>query len=131
MQTRSPPCPSDPCDAAAGSGWRWALRLAPNLQVARVDASTYAITARGSNTNSANKLLVLIDGRSVYTPLHSGVFWDTQDTLLEDVDRIEIISGPGGTLWGANAVNGVINIRTRTAQQTPGSFASATAGTQE
>jgi iron complex outermembrane receptor protein len=108
-----------------------ALRLAPNLQVARVDASTYAISARGSNNSSANKLLVLIDGRSVYTPLHSGVFWDTQDVLLDDIDRIEVISGPGGTLWGANAVNGVINIRTRTAQQTQGSLAGVTAGTQE
>jgi iron complex outermembrane receptor protein len=108
-----------------------ALRLAPNLQVARINASTYAISARGSNNSSANKLLVLIDGRTVYTPLHSGVFWDTQDVLLEDIDRIEIISGPGGTLWGANAVNGVINIRTRSAQQTRGSFAQATAGSDE
>src|SRR2546422_4527233 len=88
-----------------------ALRLAPNLEVARVDSRQYAISARGFNQPSAiaNKLLVLIDGRTVYTPLFSGVFWDAQDTLLEDVDRIEVISGPGATLWGANAVTGVIN----------------------
>ena len=90
-----------------------ALRLAPNLQVARVDANQYAISARGFNARLANKLLVLIDGRAVYTPLFSGVFWDVQDMLLEDVERIEVISGPGATLWGANAVNGVINVITR------------------
>lgn len=103
-----------------------ALRLAPNLQVARVNGPTYAITARGLNGggNSApNKLLVLIDGRSVYTPLFSGVFWDVQDLMLEDVERIEVISGPGGTLWGVNAVNGVINITTRSAHDTQGSLA--------
>jgi iron complex outermembrane receptor protein len=83
-----------------------ALRLAPNLHVARVDARQYAISARGFNSTVANKLLVLIDGRTVYTPLFSGVFWDAQDTLLEDIERIEVISGPGATLWGANAVNG-------------------------
>src|SRR5207244_10283283 len=92
-----------------------ALRLAPNLQVRQVSAYGYAITARGFNNSSANKLLVLIDGRSVYTPLFSGVFWDAQDILLEDVERIEVISGAGGTLWGVNAVNGVINIITRSA----------------
>ncbi|MEO8342211.1 MAG: TonB-dependent receptor [Gallionella sp.] len=86
------------------------LRLAPNLQVARVDASQYAISARGFNSTTANKLLVLIDGRSVYTPLFSGVFWDVQDVLIENIERIEVISGAGGTLWGANAMNGVINI---------------------
>ena len=85
-----------------------ALRLAPNLQVARVDARQYAISARGFNSTTANKLLVLIDGRTVYTPLFSGVFWDAQDVFLEDVQRIEVISGPGATLWGANAVNGII-----------------------
>jgi iron complex outermembrane recepter protein len=90
-----------------------ALRLAPNLQVARIDASQYAISARGFNTTTSNKLLVLIDGRSVYTPLYSGVFWDVQDVVLGDIERIEVISGPGGTLWGSNAVNGVINIITR------------------
>jgi len=97
-----------------------ALRLAPNLEVARVSASTYAISARGFNNSLGNKLLVLIDGRTVYTPLFSGVFWDAQDVLLEDVDRIEVISGPGATLWGANAVNGVINVITRPAANTQG-----------
>ncbi|MDB5746488.1 MAG: hypothetical protein JWP72_1336 [Massilia sp.] len=103
-----------------------ALRLAPNLQVAQVNGASYAITARGLNGggNSApNKLLVLIDGRSVYTPLFSGVFWDVQDVMLEDIERIEVISGPGGTLWGVNAVNGVINITTRSAHDTQGSLA--------
>ena len=93
-----------------------ALRLAPSLQVMRLDALSHAISARGFNSSSAsNKLLVLIDGRTVYSPLHSGVFWDAQDVMLADVERIEVISGPGGTLWGANAVNGVINIITRSA----------------
>jgi iron complex outermembrane receptor protein len=104
-----------------------ALRLAPNLQVARIDSASYAITARGFNqpTGTANKLQVLIDGRSVYTPLYSGVFWDTQNVLLEDVDRIEVISGPGGALWGANAVNGIINVITRDTHETEGLYASA------
>src|ERR1041384_449361 len=97
-----------------------ALRLAPNLEVLQVDSHEWAISARGFNGTTANKLLVLIDGRSVYTPLFSGVFWDVQDTLLEDVDRIEVISGPGATLWGANAVNGVINILTKSARDTQG-----------
>src|SRR5256712_1865679 len=107
------------------------LRLAPNLQVARVDSSQYAITARGFNSTAANKLLVLIDGRSVYTPLFSGVFWDVQDTMIEDIERIEIISGPGGTLWGSNAVNGVINIITRHSQDTTGALVSLGEGTEE
>ena len=87
-----------------------ALRLAPNLHVAQSSASAYAISARGANGSSSsgpNKMLVLIDGRSVYTPLFSGIFWDVQDVMLEDVERIEVISGPGGTLWGLNAVNGM------------------------
>jgi len=108
-----------------------ALRLAPNLEVARVDAHQYAISARGFNNTIANKLLVLIDGRTVYTPLFSGVFWDAQDTLLEDVDRIEVISGPGATLWGANAVNGVINVITRRAAETQGTLLVAGAGNLE
>ena len=107
------------------------LRLAPNLQVARVSASGYAISARGFNNSSANKLLVLIDGRSVYSPLFSGVFWDVQDVLLEDVERIEVISGPAGTLWGVNAVNGVINVITRSSQFSQGSLFAAGAGNQE
>ncbi|WP_325480472.1 TonB-dependent receptor plug domain-containing protein [Piscinibacter sp.] len=108
-----------------------ALRLAPNLQVARVNAHSHAITARGFNSSSANKLLVMIDGRSVYTPLHAGVFWDALDVVLADVDRIEVISGPGGALWGANAVNGIINILTRSAADTAGTLAAAAAGTSE
>ena len=108
-----------------------ALRLAPNLQVARIDASQYAISARGFNSSTANKLLVLLDGRSLYTPLFSGVFWDVQDTLLEDIDRIEVISGPGATLWGANAVNGVISIITRDARDSHGALAFAGGGNQE
>ena len=99
-----------------------ALRLAPNLQVAQVDARNYAVTSRGFNSAFENKLLVLIDGRSIYTPLFSGVFWDAQDVVLEDVERIEVISGPGATLWGANAVNGVINIITKTASATQGTL---------
>lgn len=102
-----------------------ALRLAPNLQVARSDARNYAITSRGFNSVLENKLLVLIDGRVVYSPLFSGVYWDAQDVVLEDVDRIEVISGSGGTLWGANAVNGVINIITKSADETQGVLVSA------
>jgi iron complex outermembrane receptor protein len=108
-----------------------ALRLAPNLQVARVDAGQYAITARGSNNAIGNKLLVLVDGRSIYAPFFSGVLWDAQDLMLEDVERIEVISGPGGTLWGTNAVNGVINVVTRSAKQTQGALATARAGNAE
>jgi iron complex outermembrane recepter protein len=108
-----------------------ALRLAPNLQVARVDSSQYAISARGFNSTTANKLLVMIDGRTVYTPLYSGVFWDVQDVMLEDIERIEVISGPGGTLWGSNAVNGVINVITRSAKDTQGSLVSLGAGNEE
>lgn len=100
-----------------------ALNLAPNLQVARGSNANYFISARGMNGTSnspANKLLVMIDGRSVYSPLFSGMFWDEPDVMLEDVERIEVISGPGGTLWGVNAVNGVINITTRHARDTQG-----------
>ncbi|MDR7269431.1 iron complex outermembrane receptor protein [Pelomonas saccharophila] len=108
-----------------------ALRLAPNLHIAQVYNSGYAISARGFNGSAANKLLVLIDGRSVYTPLFAGVFWDVQDVLLEDVDRIEVSSGPGSTLWGVNAVNGVINIITRRPAATRGTLAAVSAGDQE
>jgi iron complex outermembrane receptor protein len=107
------------------------LRLAPNLQVAESANGAYAISARGLNgsgNSGPNKLQVLIDGRSVYAPLFSGVFWDAQDLMLEDIARIEVISGPGGTLWGANAVNGVINISTRAARDTTGSLAVLAAG---
>jgi iron complex outermembrane recepter protein len=106
-----------------------ALRLAPNLQVAHVDANQWAISARGFNATLANKLLVLIDGRTVYTPLFSGTFWEAQEVMLEDVERIEVISGPGATLWGANAVNGVINILTRSSAATQGTLATVGMGT--
>ncbi len=105
-----------------------ALRLAPNLQVARLDSGQYAISARGFNNAIGNKLLVMIDGRTVYSPLFSGVFWDAQDVMLEDVERIEVISGAGATLWGANAVNGVINVITRDAALTQGVRATAHGG---
>ena len=112
------------------------LRLAPNLFVAQVAPSRYIITARGLSGNEAtqsftNKLLVLIDGRSVYTPIFSGVYWDQQDVSVPDIDRIEVISGTGSTLWGANAVNGVINIITRKSVGTQGLAAQGSAGTQE
>jgi len=108
------------------------LRLAPNLGVQQVNGREYAITARGFNSvETANKLLVLVDGRSVYSTLHSGVFWDLQTPLLEDIAQIEVISGPGGTLYGPNAVNGVINITSRDARQTLGGMARGTAGAFE
>jgi iron complex outermembrane receptor protein len=105
------------------------LRIMPGLDVARVNGNVWAISARGSNGQYANKLLVMIDGRSVYTPLFGGVYWDALDTLLEDVERIEVIRGPGGTLWGANAVNGIINIITKHAIETQGALVSAGGGT--
>lgn len=112
------------------------LRLAPNLQVYQQSPSKWVVTARGLNgypfaQSFSNKLLVLIDGRTVYSPLFSGVYWDMQDVLPDDIDRIEVISGPGATLWGANAVNGVINIITRTATSSHGFYAEADAGTGE
>jgi len=107
------------------------LRLATNLQVAQVDSRQWAISARGFNSTTANKLLVLIDGRTVYTPLFSGVFWDVQEVPLTDIDRIEVISGPGATLWGANAVNGVINVITRDAKDTQGLLLSGGGGTEQ
>jgi iron complex outermembrane receptor protein len=107
-----------------------ALRRVPGLQVARLGQG-YAISARGFNSTSSDKLQVLLDGRSVYTPLFSGVFWDVLDTYLPDVERIEVIRGPGATLWGANAVNGVINIVTRDARDTTGLEAVVRGGTRE
>lgn len=107
-----------------------ALRLADNLDVAQKNSHDWAISARGFNTALGNKLLVLMDGRSVYTPLYSGVFWDVQDYFLPDIDRIEVISGPGGTLWGANAVNGVINITSKSAKDTQGLYVEGGGGTQ-
>ena len=107
-----------------------ALRRVPGLQVARIDANKWAVSARGFNSRFANKLLVLIDGRTVYTPLFTGVYWDANIAMLEDIERIEVIRGPGGTLWGANAVNGVINIITKTAADTQGALVSASAGNE-
>lgn len=112
------------------------LRLAPNLTVAQTGSGEYDISARGMSGNEAfqnfpNKLLVLIDGRSVYTPLFSGVYWDAQHVPLETIDRVEVISGPGAALWGPNAVNGVVNIITRNAAETPGAYARLTAGAEQ
>jgi iron complex outermembrane receptor protein len=108
-----------------------ALRLAPGVQVARIGADKWAITIRGFNGRFSNKLLVLMDGRSVYDPLYSGVFWHAQDYVLEDIARIEVIRGPGAALWGANAVNGIINIITKSAEQTQGTLVTTHAGTED
>jgi iron complex outermembrane receptor protein len=108
-----------------------ALRLVPGLEVARIDENKWAIGSRGFNGRFDNKLLVLIDGRSVYTPLFSGVYWNIQDVMLEDLDRIEVIRGPGATLWGANAVDGVINIITKPAASTQSAIVTAGGGTEE
>jgi iron complex outermembrane recepter protein len=110
-----------------------ALRLAPNLHVGQVSSSSWTIGARGFNSTNttSNKLLVMIDGRSVYSPLFSGVFWDTQDVFLPDLDRIEVISGPGGATWGANAVNGIINVLTKSARETQGGLAYGGGGGEE
>jgi len=106
-----------------------ALRLAPNLEVARVNSQQYVISARGLNSvNASNKLLVLIDGRSVYTPFFSSVFWDQQDMMLADIERIEVIAGPGGALWGSNAMNGVVNVITKNAADTQRGLVDAKAG---
>src|SRR5258708_1287499 len=106
------------------------LRMVPGLDVAQINANTWAISARGFNLQFADKLLVLIDGRAVYTPLFGGVYWDTQDVPLEDIERIEVVRGPGGTVWGANAVNGVINVITKSAADTQGGLLTAGGGTQ-
>jgi iron complex outermembrane recepter protein len=106
------------------------LRMVPGLNVAQINPNTWAISARGFNFQFASKLLVLIDGRAVYTPLFGGVNWDTQDVPLEDIERIEVIRGPGGAVWGANAVNGVINIITKKAEETPGVLVTGGGGTQ-
>jgi iron complex outermembrane recepter protein len=108
-----------------------ALRYAPGVQVARADARAWAITVRGFNASNPNKLLVLMDGRSVYTPLFSGVLWDVQDTFLPDLDRVEVIRGPGATMWGANAVNGVISITTKDSRYTQGGLLTVGGGTEE
>lgn len=121
---------SDEIRRSGASSIPEALRLADNLEVAQKNSHDWAISARGFNTSLANKLLVMIDGRTVYSPLFSGVFWNAQDYLLEDIDRIEVISGPGGTLWGANAVNGVINIITKNAKDTQGLYLEGGGGTE-
>ncbi len=113
---------------AGASSFPEALRLAGNLNVAQVSSVSWAISARGFNASVGNKLLVLMDGRSIYTPLFSGVIWNMQDYLMEDIDHIEVISGPGGALWGANAVNGVINITSKSAKDTQGLYAEAGGG---
>ncbi|HEX5057357.1 MAG TPA: TonB-dependent receptor [Gammaproteobacteria bacterium] len=108
-----------------------ALRLVPGMDVARVDANKWAVSSRGFNSRSANKLLVMVDGRTIYDFLFSGVLWETKDVMLENVDRIEVIRGPGGAVWGANAVNGVINIITKPAAETQGGLVEAAVGTEE
>jgi iron complex outermembrane recepter protein len=105
-----------------------ALRLAPGVQVAQINSSTWAIAIRGFNSQYSDKLLVLVDGRTVYSPAFSGVFWNVEDLPLEDIERIEVIRGPGASVWGANAVDGVINIITKSAQQTQGGLVSVTGG---
>ncbi|MDB6057623.1 MAG: TonB-dependent receptor plug, partial [Verrucomicrobiales bacterium] len=105
-----------------------ALRLADNLDIAQRSSASWAISARGFNASVGNKLLVLMDGRTLYTPLLSGVIWNVQDYLMQDIDRIEVVSGPGGTLWGANAVNGVINIVSKDARETQGLYVEAGGG---
>jgi iron complex outermembrane receptor protein len=107
------------------------LRLADAIDVARVNSSTWATSLRGFTTNPANKLLVLNDGRSVYSPLTSGTFWDAEDTLLNDIDRIEVIRGPGGAVWGPNAVNGVVNVITKNSAATIGDYVSVAGGSDE
>lgn len=108
-----------------------ALRLAPGIQVAQLANNRWAVTARGYNGRFANKLQVLVDGRSVYAPIFAGVLWEMEDTLLDDVARIEVLRGPAASMWGANAVNGVINIITRHARDTQGTLATLASGTQE
>ena len=107
------------------------LRMVPGVQVARIDANKWAVTIRGFNGRFANKLLVQIDGRSVYTPLFGGVWWDAQDVVLEDIERIEVIRGPGATVWGANAVNEIINVITKRTSDTQGAYVQGGAGTEE
>lgn len=107
------------------------LRLAPGVHVAQIDANKWSVSVRGMGGRWAGQLLVLMDGRSLYTPLYGGVYWDAQDTLIEDIERIEIVRGPGGTLWGANAVNGVINIITKSAAATQGGLAYLRTGSHE
>ena len=105
--------------------------MVPGLQVARIDGNKWAITSRGFNRQFSNKLLAMIDGRIVYTTLFSGVFWDNQDYVLDDIDHIEVVRGPGATVWGPNAVNGIINIITKSADLTRGAYVSQIVGNQD
>ena len=105
-----------------------ALRLVPGVEVGRIDSHTWAVGIRGFENNFSKSVLVLIDGRSVYTPLFAGVYWDVQDMILQDIDRIEVIRGPGATIWGPNAVNGVINIITKSSADTQGTLVSVEGG---
>jgi iron complex outermembrane receptor protein len=107
------------------------LRLVPGVEVAQIDSDKWSVGIRGFGTRLSRSVLVLIDGRSVYTPLFAGVYWEVQDTLIEDIDRIEVIRGPGGTIWGSNAVNGVINIITKNARDTHGALVAAGGGNVE
>lgn len=108
-----------------------ALRMVPGVNVARTDSNSWAVSIRGFNSGLANKLLVLLDGRTIYNPVFGGVLWEAHDLVLEDIDRIEVVRGPGGTLWGANAVNGVINIITKHTVDTQGNLASVVYGNEE
>ncbi|RYZ89734.1 MAG: TonB-dependent receptor, partial [Moraxellaceae bacterium] len=108
-----------------------ALRMIPGVNVARSDSNSWAISIRGFNSVLSNKLLVLLDGRTIYNPVFGGVLWEAHDLMLEDIERIEVVRGPGGALWGANAVNGVINILTKHSRDTQGNLVSAVAGNEE
>jgi iron complex outermembrane receptor protein len=105
------------------------LRLAPGVQVSRINGNAWSVSIRGGSGRYGDKLLVMIDGRSIYTLLYAGVYWENQDMVLDDIERIEVIRGPGATLWGANAVNGVINIITKNASETQGSHVAVSSGT--
>lgn len=107
------------------------LRMAPGLSVARIDANKWSVTSRGFSGRFADDLLVMIDGRTVYSPLFAGTFWETLDLPLEDIERIEVIRGPSGTIWGANAANGAIHIITKNAKATQGSLVTSGGGTEE
>jgi iron complex outermembrane recepter protein len=108
-----------------------ALSMVPGMDVAQITGNEWAVSARGFNSEYVGNLLVLVDGRTVYTPASSGVFWESQNVVMEDLDRIEVIRGPGATLWGANAVNGVVNIISKSAKDTQGGLVSTSFGTEE
>lgn len=123
--------PTESIEASGGTRLAEILRGVPGLNVARYVGSSYAISARGFSSSSSNKLQVMMDGRSLYTPLFSGVFWEIQDTLLDDLERVEIVRGPGAALWGSNAVNGVINFVTKNARDTQGGLITGALGNEE